>query len=464
MSNDQIRVPPHNDEAERSTLGAALIDNRVMDELMGQLVPEDFYRESHRHVWRAMCALHARREAIDVITLADQLNADGLLDQVGGPNVLARLSSEVPSAANVGFYAQIAQRKAVLRAFIAASHALIDSAYEDVPDFDAWTDQAAAQLLALLHGKRARGGLVPPRDAVRDFFAYVEAAATGQLDDADRLDTPFPAFNRLLLNGRFSTSDLVVIAARPAVGKTAWGLQVAAHNALRGVPTAFFSLEMAARQVAGRLLSSAAQASTELLLTNRASNRDWAAFTKAAGEVSEAPLWIDDRAGLTVYDIKAALRQMASRNVMPRVVVIDYLQLLRSPDAQSRQSREAQLTAIAQDLKECAKEMDLLIIALAQLNRAVEQRGGKPRMSDVRESGGIEQAADLIGFLWRESEDDEKRDRGMPLGDAPPADHEMATVPVWCGLGKNRHGRLGDVQLDYRGAHYRFIDPTADDR
>lgn len=457
MSHDTIRVPPHNDAAERSTLGAALIDNRVMDELMGQLAPEDFYREGHRHIWRAMSALHTRCEAIDVITLSDQLQAEALLDAVGGPNVLARLSSEVPSAANVNFYAQIIKRKAVLRAFITASYALIDSAYEDVEDFDAWTDSTGGQLLTLLQSGQQRGGLTAPRAALAAFFGELEAAYHDRHNPnaAPRVDTPFDALNAMLYRRRFAPQDLVVMAARPAVGKTAWALQVALHNAARGIPTAFFSMEMSAAQLAGRMVACQARCDVGRMMNGQASDRDWSAVVDASAALSALPLWIDDRPALTVYQIKAELRRLMQGKERVQLVVIDYLQLLRHHDDKTRLTREAQLTWIAQELKNTAKELDVTILALAQLNRGVEQRGGKPRPSDLRESGGIEQAADLIGFLWRDDQ---------PADDKEPPPQHAETITVHCGLGKNRHGKMGDVELTYRGAQYRFEDDTARER
>jgi replicative DNA helicase len=212
---DAIRVPPHNDEAERSTLGAALIDNRVMDDLMSQLQPESFYRESHRHIWRAMGALHMRGDAIDVITLADQLNAEGLLDAVGGPNVLARLSSEVPSAANVNFYAQIVKRKSALRSFIATAHALIDECYEDVADFDAFMDTAERQLFAITQSGTPRG-YQSMREIIKEAFAQIEALYQ-KAEQVTGVPSGFADLDEITAG--WQKSDLVIIAARPAMGK-----------------------------------------------------------------------------------------------------------------------------------------------------------------------------------------------------------------------------------------------------
>jgi len=455
--SDHIRVPPHNDEAERSTLGAALIDNRVMDELLGTLAAESFYRESHRHIWRAMCALHGRGEAIDVLTLADQLNAEGLLQAAGGPNALARLSSEVPSAANVNFYAQIVRRKATLRAFITTAQTLADECYEDVEDFEGWTDRAGGQVLNLLQAGQARGGLVGAAAPIKAFFAEMESAYHDREagDATPRLDTPFDSLNTLLYRRRFAPQDLVIMAARPGVGKTAWGLQVALHNARRGIGTAFFSLEMSNAQLAGRMIACEGQVDVGAMMLGTSTERGWSAVVDAASKLNTYPIWVDDRPSLTVYQIKAELRRLAQGKDRVQFVVIDYLQLIRHHDEKSRLSREAQMTWIAQELKNTAKELDVTILALAQLNRAVEQRGGKPRPSDLRESGGIEQAADLIGFLWPDGDAEERDDKSAPT-------MLREAVTVHCGLGKNRHGRMGDVALTYRGAQYRFEDETAE--
>jgi replicative DNA helicase len=434
---DAIRVPPHNDEAERSTLGAALIDNRIMDELMGQLAPESFYRESHRHIWRAMCALHTRGEAIDVITLADQLQAEGLLDAVGGPNVLARLSSEVPSAANVNFYAQIIRRKSALRSFIATAHALIDECYEDVADFDAFMDQAERQLFAITQSGTPRS-YQSMREVIKEAFAQIESLYQ-KAEQVTGVPSGFVDLDEITAG--WQKSDLVIIAARPAMGKTSFCLNMASHAAIeRNIPVAFFSLEMANVQLAIRMLCCEARIDQSKLRTGRMSEQEWARLIKAAGALSEAKIFLDDTPALPIMEFRSKARKLKSEQDVG-MIIIDYLQLMKAP-GKNIGSREQEIGEISRNLKGIAKELNIPILALAQLNRGVEQRADKrPMNSDLRESGSIEQDADIIGFIYRdEVYNPDSEDKGIA---------EFI-------LGKHRNGSLGTVRLRFFGEYTRF--------
>lgn len=456
--NDAIRVPPHNDEAERSTIGAALIDNRMIQQLAALAEPQDFYRESHRHIWRAICALDERGEAVDVITLSDQLAAQGLLEQVGGPNVLARLSSEVPSAANSMFYAQIVKRKAQLRAFIAAAYAHIDAAYEDLSGdaHDAWCAKTASELTALLVAQHGSDTAQPSDVITREVAAHMYHGT----DLGPRWDTPFPAFNAKLENsgGRFTAGQLIVVGARPGGGKTAWALQVALHNACAGHNALFFSMEMTRVQLALRMLACHARVDAPLLTNRTLSERQWSRVTEGLVALREARIWIDERCALTVAQIEAECARLASVGQPPAIVVVDYLQLVRPPT--NSPNKADQLDQIAQGLHEIAQRQRCVVIALAQLNRSSAGESN-PGQGSFKGSGGIEAAADVAMVLWRDEGDGEGKKAGA--GEVLTRHDALGPVAIRAALVKNRSGSTGPLEFDFHGAQYRFVDPTAED-
>jgi replicative DNA helicase len=455
--SEAIRVPPHNDEAERSTLGAALIDNRIMGQLLGLLTSERFYRESHRHIWSAMVALHERGEAIDVITLADQLQAEGLLDKVGGPNVLARLSSEVPSSANVMFYAQIAARKAQLRDFIATAHSLIDEAYEDLDgeEHEKWTARAAGTLSKMLTSQHG----VDTAKHSKDFTREVSSWLYEEQPDGPRWNTPFHSFNRMLEGERFESGQLIVVGARPGGGKTAWALQVALHNACRGHNALLFSMEMPRVQLAMRMLACHAHVPSPTIKARKNSEAEWQRVIKSLGAIRDAAIWVDERASLTLHQIEAECARLTGAGHPPAIVVVDYLQLVRPAD--QRSNKADQLELIAQGLKEIALRNRCVVIALAQLNRGSDSQAGAPGMGSLRGSSGIEAAADVVALLWREDEGDGKKDEQG----GPPAPSKAHDGPVYvnCAIAKNRGGSTGQMEYQFHGAEYRFVDLNAED-
>jgi replicative DNA helicase len=414
-----------------------MIENNVMDELMSSVSPESMYRESHRHIWRAMGTLHARGDAIDVITLADQLHAEGLLDAVGGPNFLARLSAEVPTAANVSYYANIVKRKAALRSFIATAHALIDECYSDVSDFDAFMDNAERQLFAITQAGAARG-YQSMREIIREAFAQIESLYQ-KAEQVTGVSSGFIDLDEITAG--WQRSDLIIIAARPAMGKTSFTLNMAAHAAIeRDLAVAFFSLEMANVQLAIRMLCCEARIDQSKLRTGRMSEQEWARLIKAAGTLSEAKIFLDDTPALPIMEFRSKARKLKSEQDVG-LIIIDYLQLMKAP-GRNVGSREQEIGEISRNLKGIAKELSIPIIALAQLNRGVEQRADKrPMNSDLRESGSIEQDADIIGFIYRdEVYNPDSEDKGIA---------EFI-------LGKHRNGSLGTVRLRFFGEYTRF--------
>ncbi len=434
---DQLRTPPHNDEAERSLLGAIFLENRVFDEVLAIVQPEDLYRESHRHIFRAMAALHARGDAIDVITVADYLAAEKLLEAVGGPNFLARLSSEIPSATNVSYYATIISRKASLRNFITTAHALIDECYNDVTDFEAFMDTAESKLFAITQSG-AKKGYVSMREVIKEAFAQIEALYQ-KAEQVTGVPSGFIDLDEITAG--WQPSDLVIVAARPAMGKTALTLNMASHAAVeRKVPVAYFSLEMANVQLAIRMLCSEARIDQSKLRTGRMTEQEWARLIKAAGTLSESPIFLDDTPALPIMEFRSKARLLKAEHDIG-IIFIDYLQLMKAT-GKSIGSREQEISEISRNLKGIAKELQVPVIALAQLNRGVESRADKrPMNSDLRESGAIEQDADIISFIYR----DEVYN--------PESEHKGLAEFI---LGKHRNGGLGTVRLRFFGQYTRF--------
>lgn len=445
MSDNSLRVPPHNEDAERSVLGAVLLDNPVLDELSGQLLPENFYRESHRHIFRAMLTLHQRTEPIDVLTLADFLSSEDHLEACGGPAYLTRLSGAVPSAANVNHYASIVRRKASLRQFIATADELVNECYDDVSDIEAFMDQAEQNLFSITQAGQKRGYVVM-RDVVKSAFTQIESLYEKN-EQVTGVSSGFIDLDEMTAG--WQKSDLIIVAARPAMGKTSFCLNMAAHASIyRKVPSAFFSLEMSNEQLAIRMLCSEARIDQSKLRRGQMTEQEWARLVKAAGILSDAKIYLDDTPGLPIMEFRSKCRRLKAEHDIG-VVFVDYLQLMVGSQRSRSGSREQEISEISRGLKGVAKELEIPVIALAQLNRGVEQRADKrPMMSDLRESGAIEQDADLISFIYRdEVYNPETEAKGLA---------ELI-------IGKHRNGSTGKVTLRFFGPHTRFENLARDE-
>ncbi len=445
MSDNSLRVPPHNEDAERSVLGAVLLDNPVLDELSGQLLPENFYRESHRHIFRAMLTLHQRTEPIDVLTLADFLSSEDHLEACGGPAYLTRLSGAVPSAANVTHYASIVRRKASLRQFIATADELVNECYDDVSDIEAFMDQAEQNLFSITQAGQKRGYVVM-RDVVKSAFTQIESLYEKN-EQVTGVSSGFIDLDEMTAG--WQKSDLIIVAARPAMGKTSFCLNMAAHASIyRKVPSAFFSLEMSNEQLAIRMLCSEARIDQSKLRRGQMTEQEWARLVKAAGILSDAKIYLDDTPGLPIMEFRSKCRRLKAEHDIG-VVFVDYLQLMVGSQRSRSGSREQEISEISRGLKGVAKELEIPVIALAQLNRGVEQRADKrPMMSDLRESGAIEQDADLISFIYRdEVYNPETEAKGLA---------ELI-------IGKHRNGSTGKVTLRFFGPHTRFENLARDE-
>ena len=428
--NTPTRVPPHNEEAERSLLGAVMLDQAVLDQVMSQVSPDDFYREKHRIVFEAMVALFDREEPIDAITLSDHLTAEDKLDAVGGADFLAKLSNEVPSAANATHYGSIVSRKSALREFISTANSLVHESYGDVSDVDEFMDKAERQLFSITKDGTGKD-YESMRDVIKEAYTEIENLYERDSDGVTGVPSGFVDLDEM--TSGWQDSNLIILAARPAMGKTSLALNMAAHSALRAdVPTAFFSLEMQNVQLAQRMLCSEARVDQTKLRSGTVSSEEWENLVKAAGSLSDAKLYLDETPALSIMEFRSKCRRMKSEHDIG-LVFIDYLQLMQGSGGHD--IREQEISEISRGLKGVAKELDIPVIALAQLNRGVESRSDKrPRMSDLRESGAIEQDADIITFIYRdEFYNPDTEDKGI------------AEIII----GKHRNGPSGTVRLRF---------------
>ncbi|MBN2495549.1 MAG: replicative DNA helicase [Deltaproteobacteria bacterium] len=436
------RLPPQNIEAERSVLGGVLLDNAVLDQVVDLVGEEDFYREAHRRIFSAMQEMAEKNEAIDYLTLEDKLKAQKQLDEVGGATYIASLTDSVPSAANIDTYARIVRDKAIARRLIHASTEILRAGFEDSDDLDEYLDQAE-QLIFNVSQRRSTAGVVPIKDLIRDSFVTIEklyerkAQYTGVPTGFKGLDDK---------TSGLQPADLIIIAARPSMGKTSLALNIAQNVALQGrVPVLFFSLEMSKESLAMRLLCSEARVDFQRLRQGILSDSDWGRLARAAGILSEAQLFIDDTPGIRVMEMRARARrlqsELAKQNLELGLIAMDYLQLAQ-PARSKSESREREISEISRSLKGLAKEMQVPVVALSQLSRKVESRENKrPQLADLRESGAIEQDADVIIFIYRdEFYNEDSEDKGV------------AEIII----GKQRNGPTGIVRLRFFGEHTRF--------
>jgi replicative DNA helicase len=390
------KVPPQNTEAEQSVLGGILMENEALNRVVEILNCEDFYREAHRKIFKSMIALSEKNEPSDLITLTNQLKYEDLLEEVGGASYLASLIDSVPTAANIEYYARIVKEKAILRKMIQAATEIVTQSYEDRGDVDGFVDDAE-RLIFQISEHRVKPSFYTIKDIMKESFKTIE-----KLYEKKELITGIPSGFKDLdrKTAGFQASDLIIVAGRPGMGKTAFCLNVAQYAAIEvKVPVAVFSLEMSKEQLALRMLCSEAEVEGQRLRSGFLSESDWPKLTLAAGNLSEAPLFIDDTPAITNLEIRAKARRLKAEHGLG-LVVIDYLQLMK---ARRAERREQEISEISRSLKALAKELAIPVIAISQLSRKTEDRPNRrPQLADLRESGAIEQDADVIIFIYRE--------------------------------------------------------------
>jgi replicative DNA helicase len=442
---EAARVPPHDQDAERAVIGAMLVSETAVAAVAERLAADDFYSEVHRIIYGAMMRLYSRGDPIDQLTLTNELRSVNEFERIGGRPYVFQIVESVPTAANAGRYADIVRGKALLRAVIDVGSRITEDAFREPENVSEALDSAEQ----LIYGVSNR--------TLREHLAPVSELAPGALEMIQRLyeqegevtgvETGFEDLDRLTTG--FHKSDLVILAARPAMGKTAMALNAIWHaSGEKKMPVAIFSLEMSKEQLVQRLISQTTRIPAQALRSGNVKAEDWPKLVRGVAEVARAPIWIDDTAGITLMEIRAKVRRLASQlnaaGEMPlSLVVVDYLQLMIGGDSRNRQeNRQQEVADISRGLKVLARDLDVPVLAIAQLSRAVEARHDKrPLLSDLRDSGAIEQDADMVMFLYRdEYYNPESDDKGI------------AEVIV----GKHRNGPTGKVQLAWLEQYTKF--------
>ncbi len=447
MSNDLHKVPPQSLEAEMSILGGILLDNEAINRSLEILRPEEFYRESHRKIFKAMIELNDNGEPCDLITLTTILKKRGDLEDAGGGAYLAMLVDYVPTAANISYYCKIVKEKAVSRSLITAATEIVTKSFNEQTNIDELLDSAQKAIFeisenklrpAFYHVKDLVGTTIRNIEKLYEKKEHVTGVPTGFVD----LDG---------MTAGFQKGDLIIVAGRPSMGKTAFALNIGQHAAIHAdqkQAVAIFSLEMSKEQLVTRLLCSESRIDASRLRTGHLIESDWPRLMNGAGKLHDALIYIDDTPAISVLEMRAKCRRLkAEKNI--GMVVVDYLQLMRGSSTESRQQ---EISEISRSLKALAKELDIPVVALSQLNRGLESRTDKrPMMSDLRESGAIEQDADVIMFVYRDAvycEACKKRDNSCNI-----EGHDRQAEII---IGKQRNGPIGSVSMVFNGEYTKF--------
>ncbi len=435
------RLPPQSTEAERSVLGSILIDRDAIVEIAEFLQPEDFYRPANGAVYRAMLDLFDKREPIDIVTVAEALERTDQLETVGGGSDLSSPSNETPTPLHPVQYARIGERKAVLRNLISAAGRIAGIGYEDPAEIQEAIDRAESELFNVSQ-RRVSTGFSPLKTLLHDAYDRLDYlhAHRGEISG---IGTPFLDLDQLTTG--FQKSDLIVLAARPSIGKTSLALNIAEHAAVtRGASVGVFSLEMSKEQLVLRLLSSVANIDSQRLRTGFLEEMDFARLAPAMNALSEAPVYIDDTPNITAMELRTKARRLQAEAGLD-LIIVDYLQLMQATTTNRDANRVQEVSEISRGLKALARELSVPVLALSQLSRQPEMRESKePRLSDLRESGAIEQDADLVMFLWREKE------RGAD-------DQEQEGEVINLKLAKHRNGPTGEIKLTFLKRQTRFV-------
>lgn len=436
------RIPPHNTESERSVLGSMLLDAGAISDVVEILTSEDFWVPAHREIFEAMCSLDREAKPIDIVTVGEELRRRGELERVGGQGTLLELVNSTPTSVNAGRYAAYVRDHARLRRLITAAGEITQMGYDAAGEVTEILDRAESMIFEV--AQHGAGELFSPVQALLDDTLIKLEERFNSSGTVTGLTTGFRDLDEL--TSGLQPSNLIVVAARPSMGKTALALGIA-QNAARntGKTIAVFSLEMSKTELVQRLLSAEAEVDSNKLRTGRMGDSDWADLMNAAGRMANDPIFIDDSGALTIMELRAKCRRLASRHNLG-LVVVDYMQLMESPTNRRDANRQQDISEISRSLKVLARELNIPVIAVSQLNRAPEARSDKrPLLGDLRESGAIEQDADIVMFLYRDSYyDPETPDKGQ------------AEVIV----SKHRNGRTATVKLLYLDHFTKFRDLT----
>ena len=432
------KIPPNDVEAEQAVIGSMLTDRDAVISAIEVLKEEDFYREDNKTIYEAILNLYNRSEPIDIITLKAELTSMGMFDKIGGLEYIVGLPEKVPTTANVEKYISIVKEKSELRRLIKAANEIIEQGYDPTENIDDIMNSAEKKIFNIMQDKDQKS-YSPIKDVLIDAFTELE-----QLYNQKQHITGVPTgfIDLDYKTAGLHNSDLILIAARPAMGKSAFALNIATNAALKAkVPAVLFSLEMSKEQMVNRILCSEAMVDSNKVRTGKIDDDDWIKLADTMGDLSEAPIYIDDTPGISINEIRAKCRKLKlEKNI--GLVVIDYLQLVQGSSKRAQGSREQEISEISRSLKILAKEINVPVIALSQLSRAPEQRPDhRPMLSDLRESGSIEQDADIVMFLYRDDYyNEDSEDKGL------------AEVIV----AKHRAGSTGTVKLVWLGNYTKF--------
>lgn len=435
---DISRIPPHSVESEQSILGSIILDKDAIITVAETINPSDFYKEAHKIIYESMLSLNSNNEPIDLITLIEELRKEGHLDNVGGISYLTSLSTIVPTTSNVKYYANIVKEKSVMRQLIKASNEIINLGYNASTDVQEILEKAEKNIFDISQEK-ASDDIQPINVVLQDTFDMIERLCT-QKSDVTGITTGFTDLNKKI-NG-LQRTDLILLAARPAMGKTAFSLNLVQNAALKGdASVAVFSLEMSKEQLVQRMLSAQSNVELSKIKTGNLGESDWPRIIDAMAVLSEANIFIDDTPGIKISEIRSKCRRLKIEKGLD-LILIDYLQLMEGEG--KNENRQQEIAKISRSLKILAKELDCPVIALSQLSRSPELRKDhRPILSDLRESGSIEQDADIVMFLYRDEyyhDDSEKKNIGEVI------------------IAKNRHGETGNVELVWFGQVQKFAD------
>jgi len=455
MDNNVLtdHTPPQNLDAEKAVLGAIFLSTDALVDALEYLAPEDFYRREHQIIFQAMIDLNDRDEAIDVVTITDRLTAKNELDDVGGITYIAELAGAVPTAANATYYAKIVHDKAILRHLIQTATNIATQGYQQDEDVSDLLDNAERDIMSVAE-TRNQSGFKPIRDVLNNSFEEINKLSE-QGDVITGLSTGYAELDKMTTG--LHDDELMILAARPAVGKTAFALNIAQNVGTKTDKTvAIFSLEMSAESLVNRMLCAEGSIDANHLRTGQLSEDEWQNLIVAMGSLAKASIYIDDTAGNKITEIRAKCRRLAKEKGNLGLIVIDYLQLIEGTNHESRQQ---EVSDISRQLKKLAKELHVPVIALSQLSRGVEQRQDKrPVLSDIRESGSIEQDADIVSFLYRDDyyERDGDEDGGGCNDSDPRDDGDQDVGEVEVIIEKNRSGPRGTVKLLFVKSFNKF--------
>ena len=433
------RVPPHNHEAEQSVIGAIFLEPQALITASEILMPDDFYRTAHQKIFQTMIRLSDQGKAIDVVTVTEELSAKKELEDVGGLSYLSELANAVPTAANIAHYAKIVEEKALLRRLIRTATKIVEDGYTREDEVEVLLSEAEKKMMEVANRKNA-GDFKHVKDVLVQTYDNIEQLQFRE-GDVTGIPTGFRDLDRITAG--FQRNDLIIVAARPSVGKTAFSLNIAQSVAVKARENvAIFSLEMGADQLVMRMLCTEGNIDAQVLRTGTLEEEDWRKLTIAMGSLSNAGIFIDDTPGVRVNEIRAKCRRLAQEHGLG-MILIDYLQLIQG-SGRPGENRQQEVSEISRSLKGLARELKVPVIALSQLSRGVEQRQDKrPMMSDLRESGSIEQDADIVAFLYRDDYYDKESE----------SKNQIEII-----IAKQRNGPTGTVTLAFKKEYNKFLD------